>query len=174
MKERRKSSLTSLLSFRNNPLKSNIKKSNSEGQQTLNAPTRDVRKHSLQNDGLLSSVETVNSIKEADETSQNIYETSDSLTADNSKNSIKIAKDKSPLHDNSEDDGKYKTDDKTTDNLKESSCDKHVLKHQNNVNSFDDIDNEAKNENQVKKSFKNKESGTPTTPTSPYSKVIMR
>ena len=133
-----------------------------------------MRKHSLQNDGLLTSGETVNSIKEAHETSQSINETPDNLGAESFKNPLKVDKDKSQLHNNTDVTGKYKTDDKTTDNLKESSCDKHVLKHQNNVNSFDDIDNEAKNENQVKKSFKGKESGTPTTPTSPYSKVIMR
>ena len=174
MKERRKSSIPSLLSFKNNPLKSKIKKTYSEGQKTLNAPTQDVRKHSLQNDDLLISVKSVNSIKEADDTSQNINETTENLSAESFENPLKVDKDKSQLHNNTDDTGKYKTDDKTTDNFKESSCDKHVLKHQNNVNSFDDIDNEAKNENQVKKSFKSKESGTPTTPTSPYSKVIMR
>ena len=76
----------------------------------------------MQNDGLLSSVETVNSIKELDETSEKLNK-----TPENFKNPLNVEKDKSQLHHNNEDNDKYKTDDKTTDNLKESSCDAIVI-----------------------------------------------
>ena len=97
----------SLLSFKSNPLKSTIKTSHSEGQQALNTPSQDIRNPPVQNDGLSmivpmgsddSSEELVNPIKEVDEISQKLKETSECIGSECSMNALKIDKEKPQLH----------------------------------------------------------------------------
>ena len=69
---------------------------------------------------------------------------------------------------------KLPADNKTPDIINGSSGDKPELKHQNNVTSFDTVDNTTNKQTELEKFECCKESETPTTPTSPDSQVTLR
>ena len=81
---RRKSSLTSLLSLKSNPLTSkHFGKQKSVSPQTLETPSKDVRKISLQNETLLNSSETVEPRKELDNISHELENDADKCSVVN-------------------------------------------------------------------------------------------
>ena len=77
-------------------------------------------------------------------------------------------------HNNEVKSDKSSADNKTTDNVNGLSGDKPVLKHQNNVTTFDTVDSTTNKQTELEKSESSKESKTPTTPTSPDSRVTLR
>ena len=77
-------------------------------------------------------------------------------------------------HNNEAKSDKSSGDNKTTDNVYGLSGDKPVMKHQNNVTSFETVDSTTDKQTELEKSESSKKSDTPTTPTSPDSTVTLR
>ena len=173
---RRKSTLTSLLSFKSNPCKGTSKnygKQKSVSSQTLETPSRDVRKISLQNDALLKSSRTAEPAKELDKTSSELVKENDKSSAVNSNVPLNVKKEILQPNNDTENLNLSFTDINTPRTHNETSSDKPLLKHQNNVEP-NDFESSTNNERNSNKKFHNTETEPPTTPTSPTSQVIMR
>ena len=172
--ERRKSSLTSVFSFKNNPLKSKKDRKSTSQLQSPDTPRQEARKISLPHDVLFSSGEKVETSDKAIITPQNFLEDLEESNGTSLNNDFVVKQQISHPNNNEAKSDKLSADKKTTDNINGPSGDKPVLKHQNNVTSSDTVDSISNKQTELEKSESRKESETPTTPTSPDSTVTLR